>query len=76
MEDVELATLGWVHWWNTKRLHSAIGDVPPAEFERTGRRPRETTSTDRRISDDPGAAGINTADEPIHEHQLVELVTN
>lgn len=33
VEDVELATLGWVHWWNTQRLHSAIGDVPPAEFE-------------------------------------------
>jgi putative transposase len=33
VEDVELATLSWVHWWNTARLHSAIGDVPPAEFE-------------------------------------------
>jgi putative transposase len=32
-EDVELATLSWVHWWNTARLHSAIGDIPPAEFE-------------------------------------------
>ena len=33
VEDVELATLGWVYWWNTSRLHSAIGNVPPAEFE-------------------------------------------
>ncbi len=33
VEDVELATLGWVHWWNTSRLHSAIGNVPPTEFE-------------------------------------------
>jgi putative transposase len=33
IEDVELATLGWVHWFNTQRLHSAIGDIPPAEFE-------------------------------------------
>ena len=33
VEDVELATLSWVYWWNTARLHSAIGDVPPAEFE-------------------------------------------
>ena len=32
-EAVELATLTWVHWWNTTRLHSAIGDVPPVEFE-------------------------------------------
>jgi putative transposase len=33
IDDVELATLGWVHWWNTGRLHSAIGDMPPAEIE-------------------------------------------
>ena len=33
VDDVELATLSWVHWWNTQRLHSAIGDVPPVEFE-------------------------------------------
>ena len=25
VEDVELATLGWVHWWNTTRIHTAIG---------------------------------------------------
>jgi putative transposase len=30
---VELATLTWVHWYNTSRLHSAIGDIPPAEYE-------------------------------------------
>ncbi|PYI37097.1 IS3 family transposase [Arthrobacter psychrolactophilus] len=33
IDDLELATLGWVHWHNTPRLHSYIGDVPPAEFE-------------------------------------------
>jgi len=32
-EPVELATASWVHWWNHKRLHSAIGDIPPAEYE-------------------------------------------
>ena len=32
-EDVELATLAWVHSWNTSRLHSAIDNIPPAEFE-------------------------------------------
>jgi putative transposase len=35
VEDVELATLGWVHWHNTSRLHGYLGDVPPAEFEAT-----------------------------------------
>ena len=33
VEDVELATLEWVDWYNQRRLHSACGDVPPAEFE-------------------------------------------
>ena len=33
VEDVELATSRWVHWWNTQRLHSACGHVPPAEHE-------------------------------------------
>jgi putative transposase len=33
VEDVELATLGWVHWHNTQRLHGYLDDVPPSEFE-------------------------------------------
>jgi putative transposase len=33
VEDVELATLGWVHWHNTQRLHGYLGDIPPTEFE-------------------------------------------
>lgn len=33
VEDVELATLGWVHWHNTERLHGYLGDIPPAECE-------------------------------------------
>jgi putative transposase len=33
VEDVELATLSWVHWFNTARLLEPIGNIPPAEFE-------------------------------------------
>jgi hypothetical protein len=33
VDDLELATLSWVHWFNETRLHSAIGDVPPLEYE-------------------------------------------
>ena len=32
-EDVELATLAWVHWFNHHRLLEPLGYVPPAEFE-------------------------------------------
>ena len=33
VEQVELETAAWVHWWNTRRLHSACEDIPPAEYE-------------------------------------------
>jgi len=33
VEDVELATLEWVAWYNTRRLLEPIGHVPPAEYE-------------------------------------------
>jgi putative transposase len=32
-EQVELATLNWVHWYNHKRLLGPIGHIPPAEAE-------------------------------------------
>ncbi|QBP14118.1 IS3 family transposase (plasmid) [Cupriavidus metallidurans] len=32
-EAVEMATLDWVHWYNTKRLMEPLGDIPPAEAE-------------------------------------------
>jgi putative transposase len=33
VDDLELATLNWVHWFNEQRLHSSLGHVPPTEFE-------------------------------------------
>lgn len=33
VDELELATLSWVHWFNEQRLHSHCGDTPPAEFE-------------------------------------------
>ena len=32
-DAVEYATLGWVDWFNTRRLLEPIGNVPPAEAE-------------------------------------------
>jgi putative transposase len=31
--EVAVATAAWVAWWNTRRLHGALGHVPPAEYE-------------------------------------------
>jgi putative transposase len=33
VEHVELATARWVAWWNQQRLHTACGNIPPAEYE-------------------------------------------
>ena len=33
VDELDLATLSWVHWFNHDRLHSHCDDVPPAEFE-------------------------------------------
>lgn len=33
VDQVELATLSWVHWFNYQRLHSHCDDIPPAEYE-------------------------------------------
>lgn len=33
LSDVELATLEWVDWFNTTRLHSACGRLSPAQYE-------------------------------------------
>ena len=31
--QLELAIVEYVAWFNTERLHSALGDIPPAEYE-------------------------------------------
>ena len=32
-QQLELATVEWVDWYNAARLHGEIGDVPPFEYE-------------------------------------------
>ena len=33
VDDLELATLNWVWWFNQIRIHGEIGYVTPIEFE-------------------------------------------
>jgi putative transposase len=33
IDQLEIATLEWVDWYNHRRLHSAIGNIPPVEHE-------------------------------------------
>jgi len=56
IEDVELATLSWVHWWNTRRLLEPIGDIPPVEYESNWRQANTRgviNHRTNRVSDQP-----------------------
>ncbi len=33
LDDLEIATLEWIDWFNHRRLHTEIGMIPPAELE-------------------------------------------
>lgn len=35
LAEVEVATAEWGDWFNHHRIHTAIGDIPPAECEAT-----------------------------------------
>ena len=72
VEDVELATLGWVHWWNTKRLLEPLGWVPPVEFEQTW---LENRTLRRSQGHDLDEGGIKTADNDGPDGVLAGLVT-
>ena len=54
VDDVELATLAWVDWWNNRRLHGACGDIPPVEYEENYY--RELDEVDSSLSDQPRRA--------------------
>lgn len=43
--DVTIATIEWVAWCNSERLHSYCGNVPPAEYEETFHRSAAGTGT-------------------------------
>jgi putative transposase len=47
--DVEWQVAHWVHWYNTTRLHSSIGHLPPIELEHHHRQAR-TTTPDREVA--------------------------
>ena len=36
--QLEFAIVEWVGWYNTRRLHGELGDIPPLEFEQHARR--------------------------------------
>lgn len=60
VDQLELATLAWVHWFNEQRLHSHCDDIPPAEFRSSvlrcpTTRPRRGWKPMNRVSNQPSA---------------------
>jgi putative transposase len=49
--QLEIATIEWVGWYNHDRLHEALGDIPPVEFE-------AATAPDAPISANEAVASI------------------
>ncbi|WP_409945472.1 IS3 family transposase [Rubrivirga sp. S365] len=50
LEDVELATLEWVWWFNERRLLEPLGYLPPAEYEDAFYRRLETQVTEAALT--------------------------
>ena len=43
--EIEWQIARWVRWYNTERLHSSIGHLPPLEFEQHHRQATTVTVT-------------------------------
>lgn len=50
LEDVELATLEWVWWFNERRLLEPLGYLPPAEYEDAFYRRQEAEATEAALT--------------------------
>jgi putative transposase len=58
-DQVEYAIVEWIGWYNHRRLHSAIGNIPPTEYEATYYRSTNTPAPTGASNPDftkPGAA--------------------
>ena len=45
LDQLEIATLEWIDWFNHRRVHGELGHVPPAEFETNHYRHNTPTET-------------------------------
>ena len=69
IDDLELATLCWVHWFNTNRLHTALGYQTPVELEHAYYRrspPRGSRCRENPPCTEPGRFRTRTDRRPRH----------
>ena len=64
VEDVELATLAWVDWFNHRRIMWPLGGVPPAEFEANWLKSRENEALSGPGSPATEGGGMKTPAQP------------
>jgi putative transposase len=76
VDDVELATLAWVDWWNTTRVLWPIGGMAPAEFEANWLARRQNHPTGATRSDDLDRAGITAAAECVPRGGVLDVTEN
>ena len=57
-EDVEFATLTWVAWYNSTRLHESLGYLAPDAFE-------QGFDRDRATAPENGFAGSTQSHDPV-----------
>ena len=72
LDDLEIATCGWVDWFNTERLHGELDDATPAEFETAHYRRLAQANAARQIQPDehpsnPGRITLSTLLERVAE---------
>jgi putative transposase len=53
-DDLELATLEWVDWFNHRRLFHELGRIPPAEYEENYYKQEESDQTVETQTIEPG----------------------
>jgi putative transposase len=73
VDDVELATLAWVDWWNHTRLLWVIGGVPPAESEANWHVQRESEALQAPQSPVLDRGGMKTPAQSEPEDTYLEL---
>jgi len=74
-DDVELATLAWVHWWNHSRILWPIGGVPPAELEAAWAKANASTTPYGPQRPAENIAAITTPAQPQPADTLPGLIT-
>jgi len=51
--QLELAIIEWVGWYNDRRLHGELGDIPPLEFEQAHQATQTSASSSEDLEEGP-----------------------